>query len=250
MDERALTERLITYDTSQPDGIRACAGFIKGWLESREIDVHDSVFGGLPVLTAGVGPLDAPTIIFHGHLDVVPGHAEQFTPRIEGDRLYGRGAYDMKGSLAAMMCALRDLAEQDKVRVRFVCVPDEESEDIDTRSIDDVVRGGFRGDFAITGEPTDLHVGVQAKGVLAFRLHVHGRSAHGSTPVARRQRGPEGDRRLPANRVPAVLARVLRAVRPPVGQPRAHPGRRRAQQGPGPLPDGRRHPLPAQPGPW
>ena len=182
MDERALTERLITYDTSQPDGIRACAGFIKGWLEAREIDVHDSVFGGLPVLTAGVGPLDAPTIIFHGHLDVVPGHAEQFTPRIEGDRLYGRGAYDMKGSLAAMMCALRDLAEQDTVRVRFVCVPDEESEDIDTRSIDDVVRGGFRGDFAITGEPTDLHVGVQAKGVLAFRLHVHGRSAHGSTP--------------------------------------------------------------------
>ena len=66
--------------------------------------------------------------------------------------------------------------------MRFVCVPDEESEDIDTRSIDDVVRGGFRGDFAITGEPTDLHVGVQAKGVLAFRLHVHGRSAHGSTP--------------------------------------------------------------------
>jgi len=43
VDERALTERLITYDTSQPDGIRACAGFIKGWLEAREIDVHDSV---------------------------------------------------------------------------------------------------------------------------------------------------------------------------------------------------------------
>ena len=182
MDERALTERLITYDTSQPDGIRACAGFIKGWLESREIDVHDSVFGGLPVLTASVGPTDAPTLIFHGHLDVVPGHSEQFSPRVEGDRLYGRGAYDMKGSVAAMMCALRDLADQDLVRVRFVCVPDEESEDIDTRSIDDVVRGGFSGDFAITGEPTDLHVGVQAKGVLAFRLHVHGRSAHGSTP--------------------------------------------------------------------
>ena len=81
-----------------------------------------------------------------------------------------------------MMCAMRDLADQDQVRVRFVCVPDEESEDIDTRSTDEVVRGGFRGDFAITGEPTDLHVGVQAKGVLAFRLHVYGRAAHGSTP--------------------------------------------------------------------
>ena len=88
----------------------------------------------------------------------------------------------MKGGLAAMMCAVRDLSEQDAVRVRFVCVPDEESEDIDTRSTDDVVRGGFTGDFAITGEPTGLHVGVQAKGVLAFRLNVHGRAAHGSTP--------------------------------------------------------------------
>jgi succinyl-diaminopimelate desuccinylase len=182
VDERALAELLITYDTSKPDGIRACAGFIKGWLEAREIDVRDTVFGGLPVLTADVGPPSGPTLIFHGHLDVVPGWTEQFSPRLEGDRLYGRGAYDMKGALAAMMCAMRDLVDQDAVRVRFVCVPDEESEDINTRSTDEVVRGGFAGDFAITGEPTDLHVGVQAKGVLAFRLHIHGRSAHGSTP--------------------------------------------------------------------
>jgi succinyl-diaminopimelate desuccinylase len=182
VDERALAERLITYDTSKPDGIRACAGFIKGWLEAREIDVHDSTFGELPVLTAGVGPASGPTLVFHSHLDVVPGRAEQFSPRIEGDRLYGRGAYDMKGGVAAMMCVLRDLSDQERVRVRFVCVPDEESEDIDTRSIDDVVRGGFTGDFAITGEPTDLHIGVQAKGVLALRLFVTGTAAHGSTP--------------------------------------------------------------------
>ena len=56
MDERVLAERLITYDTSTPDGIRACAGFIKGWLEAREVDVHGTVFGELPVLTADIGP--------------------------------------------------------------------------------------------------------------------------------------------------------------------------------------------------
>ena len=134
------------------------------------------------MLTAAVGPPHGPTLVFHGHLDVVPARTEQFSPRVEGDRLYGRGAYDMKGGVAAMMCAMRDLADQDQVRVRFVCVPDEESEDIDTRSTDEVVRSGFHGDFAITGEPTDLHVGVQAKGVLAFRLNVNGRAAHGSTP--------------------------------------------------------------------
>ena len=100
-------------------------------------------------------------------------------PRIEGDRLIGRGAYDMKGALAAMMCSIRDLCEQDAVRVRFVCVPDEESEDIERRTSDDLVRRGLVGDFAITGEPTNLHVGIQAKGVLACRLLVHGRAAHG-----------------------------------------------------------------------
>jgi succinyl-diaminopimelate desuccinylase len=182
VDERALAERLITYDTSTADGLRAAAGFVKGWLEAREIDVRDHSFGELPVLTAAVGPSEGPTIVLHGHLDVVPGHPEQFTPRVEGDRLYGRGAYDMKGGLAAMMLALHDVSRNSGVRVRFLCVPDEESEDIDRRATDEMVREGFIGDFAITGEPTDLHVGIQAKGVLAFRLNVHGRAAHSSTP--------------------------------------------------------------------
>jgi succinyl-diaminopimelate desuccinylase len=182
VDERVLTERLMTYDTSTVEGLRAAAGFVKGWLEARDIDVRDHAFGDLHVITAEVGPEDAPTVIFHGHLDVVPGHPEQFVPRVEGDRLIGRGAYDMKGGLAAMLYALHDLRDNDKVRVRLLCVPDEESEDIERRTSDDLVRRGFTGDFAITGEPTDLHVGVQAKGVLACKLAISGRAAHSSTP--------------------------------------------------------------------
>jgi succinyl-diaminopimelate desuccinylase len=120
--------------------------------------------------------------VLHGHLDVVPGRPEQFEPRIEGDRLIGRGAYDMKGGLAAMMCALKDIEHQDRVCVRLVCVPDEESEDLDERSTDAVVAAGLGGDFAITGEPTDLHIGIEAKGVLVMRIVVRGRSAHSSTP--------------------------------------------------------------------
>ncbi len=184
MDECALAERLMRYDTSQPDELRAAAGFVRGWLGSREIEVSDVDHHGLPVLMADVGATapDAPTIVLHGHIDVVPAHADQFAPRIEGDRLIGRGAYDMKGALAAMMLAMVDAAAQDRVRVRFVCVPDEESDDVDDRSIDALIAGGLRGDFAITGEPTDLHIGVQAKGVLAARIEVSGIAAHGSTP--------------------------------------------------------------------
>ena len=88
----------------------------------------------------------------------------------------------MKAALAAMMCTLKDVGQQDRVRVRLTCVPDEESEEIDERSTEDVVRRGLGGDFAITGEPTDLHIGVEAKGVLVMRIDVHGRSAHSSTP--------------------------------------------------------------------
>jgi succinyl-diaminopimelate desuccinylase len=182
MDERTLAERLITYDTSQVDQLRAAAGFVKGWLESREVPVSDVEFDGLPVIMAEVGPADGPVVVFHGHLDVVPGREGQFTPRVEGDRLIGRGAYDMKGGLAAMMCAVKDATAQDKVRVKFVCVPDEESEDVTRRSTDELIKDGLRGDFAITGEPTDLHIGVQAKGVLAVRVEISGTAAHGSTP--------------------------------------------------------------------
>ncbi|HEY8867453.1 MAG TPA: M20/M25/M40 family metallo-hydrolase [Solirubrobacteraceae bacterium] len=185
MDEQPLAERLITYDTSTLDGLRSAAGFVKGWLESRDVDVRDHEHEGLPVITADVGAAEgsgAPVVILHGHLDVVPGRPQQFEPRIEGDRLIGRGAYDMKGGLAAMMCAVREAADQDRVRVRFLCAPDEESEDVEQRSTDVLVAGGFTGDFAITGEPTDLHIGVQAKGVLAMRLFVSGKAAHGSTP--------------------------------------------------------------------
>jgi succinyl-diaminopimelate desuccinylase len=184
IDERILAERLIAYDTSKPEDLVAAAGFVKGWLESRDIEVRDHDHNGLPVLVAEVGAAagDVPCVVFHGHLDVVPARPEQFTPRIEGDRLIGRGAYDMKGGLAAMMCALKDVERQERVHVRLVCVPDEESEELDERSTDAFVKRGLGGDFAITGEPTDLHIGVEAKGVLVMRIDVHGRAAHSSTP--------------------------------------------------------------------
>jgi succinyl-diaminopimelate desuccinylase len=182
MDERALTERLITYDTSTLEGMQSAAGFVKGWLEARDVEVTGTVHNGRPVLAATIGPVGGPTIVLHGHLDVVPARPEQFTPRVDGDRLFGRGAYDMKGGLAAMMCALHDLSSEDRVRVHFVCVSDEESEEIEQRGSDYLVEQGYVGEFAITGEPTDMHIGIQAKGVLAMRIEVTGHAAHGSTP--------------------------------------------------------------------
>lgn len=183
MDERLLTEKLIGYDTSTAEGIKECAGFVKGWLEARDIRTDQIECRNLPLTLAEVGPADAPiTLLLHGHIDVVPGRPEQFEARLDGDRLFGRGAYDMKGALAAMLLAVADLREIEGVRVRLGVVPDEESEEDADRGADLLVAEGFLGDFLITGEPTDMHVGVAAKGVVAMRLRVDGLAAHGATP--------------------------------------------------------------------
>jgi succinyl-diaminopimelate desuccinylase len=182
MDELALAKRLIAFDTSSAEGLRRAAEFVGGWLESNDIGAQQTEARGLPVTTAEVGPPHAPTLVLHGHMDVVPGGRDQFEPRVDGDRLYGRGAYDMKGALAVMLLLLLNLRDQDGVRLRLGIVSDEESEEEDNRGSDALVAAGFIGDFAITGEPTNLQVGVQAKGVLAVRIEVRGRSAHGATP--------------------------------------------------------------------
>ena len=146
------------------------------------MEVTGTMHNGRPLLAATVGPQTGPTIVLHGHLDVVPGRAEQFSPRVEGDRLFGRGAYDMKAGLAGDDVRAARPGAQDRVRVHFVCVSDEESEESEQRGSDYLVEQGYLGDFAITGEPTDLLIGIQAKGVLAMRLEVTGIAAHGSTP--------------------------------------------------------------------
>jgi succinyl-diaminopimelate desuccinylase len=177
-----LAQRLIAYETCEPEAIVEAAGFVEGWLEARGIEAERDEVRGLPVVKAEVGPADAPTVVLHGHLDVVPAFKEQFRPRVEGDRLYGRGAYDMKGAIAAMLLVTAAMREQDEVRVRLGIVGDEESEEDNERGSDHLVDSGFIGDFAITGEPTDLHIGIEAKGVLALRLEVGGTAAHGATP--------------------------------------------------------------------
>ncbi|MBV9196018.1 MAG: M20 family peptidase, partial [Solirubrobacterales bacterium] len=79
VDERVLAQRLISYDTSRAEELVAAAGFVKGWLESRDLEVSEHDHNGLPVLIAeaGAGAPDAPCVVLHGHVDVVPGNPEQ-----------------------------------------------------------------------------------------------------------------------------------------------------------------------------
>lgn len=182
VDEAQLAERLIGYDTSRRTELRHAMDFAAGWLEARDIRVVTRGTGSREALCACVG--DGPIrIILLGHMDVVPGHPEQFTARSDGSRLMGRGAYDMKGAVAAMMLTMADLGGgAPGVQVELIITPDEERADPGPNTTEMLVEDGLRADFVICGEPTDLQVGVQAKGVLIMRIDVSGRSAHGSTP--------------------------------------------------------------------
>jgi acetylornithine deacetylase/succinyl-diaminopimelate desuccinylase-like protein len=125
-------------------------------------------------------------IVLAPHMDTV-GHADMpdslFQPRKKGDRLFGRGACDTKGSVAAMLTALLNVARGAKrpreTEIVFAALVDEENNQGGSRAL---VRQDFRADLAIVGEPTRLQVVTAHKGDLWLTARTTGRAAHGARP--------------------------------------------------------------------
>jgi acetylornithine deacetylase len=117
------------------------------------------------------------------HLDTVNATDEQFTPRTKAGRLYGRGACDTKGSVAAMFAALCELARTRQrpadTEIVFAGLVDEEHAQAGSRGL---VAGGFKAELAIVGEATRLQVVTAHKGTMWLCLETRGKSAHGSCP--------------------------------------------------------------------
>jgi len=142
----------------------------------------------LPVVIGRAGRSGGRRIILSGHLDVVPPgdpatwSADPWGAEIRGDALYGRGACDMKGGVAAILAAVRALGESgDLARLDgelFVAfVPSEEDGGQGTLA---AIRAGVTGDLAVITEPSNLDVVVAHAGAITFRLTVPGRAAHAS----------------------------------------------------------------------
>ena len=181
-----LTRRLIRYRSYTPGGAESTIDFINGWFEARGLETARykgaGPHGELSSLVVRVGS-GRPRILLHGHADVVPGDEEQFETLERDGELFGRGVYDMKGALAAMMYAVEDLHVTGcDATVELLIVPDEEREYGGVKGAEVLIQNGHTGDFLITGEPTDFQIGLQAKGVLDLRVTVQGKSAHGSRP--------------------------------------------------------------------
>ncbi|MCS3939595.1 acetylornithine deacetylase [Salinibacter ruber] len=178
------------------------------------------------------GDGDGRSLMWNAHTDTVgvEGMDAPFTPVRQNGRLYGRGAQDMKGSLAAQLIAARTLRESDTSLsgdVLVAAVADEEHKSIGTEALVD----RYDADGAVVTEPTDLELVRAHKGFVWIDLRTQGRAAHGSRPA-------EGiDANMHMGRVLSKLKALNRSLSSDeahalVGPPSLHAGQLRGGDAP------------------
>jgi len=181
VDIIALTRALVDIDsTTGREGVagRWLADYLRGrgWsvVEQRVDDARFNVMA----TAADLAPGSSPAVVFSTHFDCVPPF---FPSRIEGDRIYGRGACDAKGILAAQVASADRFRRDGDSRVGLVFVVGEERGSDGARAANEAAHGsGSR--FLIDGEPTDNRLGLATRGILRLRLRAGGRAAHSSFP--------------------------------------------------------------------
>jgi acetylornithine deacetylase len=185
----SLTADLVRIDSQSPDLVPGAPGeveiarFVARWLEAAgfEVEVEEVAPGRPNVIGTARGAGGGRTLMLNAHMDTVGagGMEAPFEGVLDGGRLYGRGAYDMKASLAAIMVAARGAAT-DGLRgdVVVTAVSDEEFASVGTEAI---ARSRTAG-AAIVAEPTELGVAIAHRGFVAWEIATIGRAAHGSRP--------------------------------------------------------------------
>ena len=184
-----LLADLVAIDSINPDLVSGAAGeatiahYVAEWLTRAGLDVTmDEAGPGRPNVVGIVrGTGGGRSLMLNAHMDTVgvAGMTNPFTPRVEANRLYGRGAYDMKGSLAAcMIAAARAKALALRGDVIVTAVADEESASIGTAS--SVTK--WHADAAIVTEPSHLNLCVAHRGFFWLEVETQGIAAHGSRP--------------------------------------------------------------------
>lgn len=199
-----LTEQLISRPSVTPEDA-GCQKLIAEYLQVMGFSC-ETVFSGpdsfrvenLWALRPGQIGSNAPVLVFAGHTDVVPtGPFEQwtydpFSPTLHNGKLYGRGASDMKTSLAAMVVACEEFLKevQDvKLNIAFLLTSDEEGPSVDGTKImcDWLLQKGQKLDFCIVGEPTSVHqtgdmIKNGRRGTLSGKLTIKGIQGHIAYP--------------------------------------------------------------------
>lgn len=197
MDEiQSLLSKLISIPSVNTMG-RAVSGpeyyetaitaFLEEWLRPLGVEIErQNVLPGRDNLLATYSPPGATRhIMLEVHTDTVPVDSmviPPFTPKIEGNRLYGRGACDNKGPMTAMLLALKRLATEKpagaaKVTLALVC-----DEEYTFLGVQHLAKQKPKVDCAIVAEPTSLDIVVAHKGICRWMIETTGRACHSSTP--------------------------------------------------------------------
>ncbi len=149
-----------------------------------DVELTDALPGRPNAVGVLEGRRPGRSLMLCGHLDTVgvTGMEAPFTPRERDGWLYGRGAQDMKGGVAAMVGAARRLAETGGLAAGRVIVAAVVDEEFESAGAEALVRS-WRADAAVVTEPTDLAIGLGHKGFSWFEVTAGGRAAHGSRPA-------------------------------------------------------------------
>lgn len=152
------------------------------------VQTQDVVDGRFNVIATLKGSGTGKRLMFNGHSDTVGVRnmsIDPFKPFIENDRLHGRGACDMKGSIAAMMIAMKTLTESatpPKGDVLMSLVVGEEYDNAGTKKFISEPRFAKIADAVVVGEPTTLQLAIAHKGYALAEFTTQGKAAHGSMP--------------------------------------------------------------------
>ena len=195
-DLTAATQMLVRVPSVNPSiapreahGESQVAAVARDWLLTHGVRAWlEDVAPGRSNLVAEVGAGAGPLLVFCAHLDTVGTDnmsIPPFDPTVSDGRLYGRGSYDMKGSAAAILVALKTLQRSSfKGRVMAALVADEEYASI---GADDFVKRRCA-DACVVTEPSHGQLILAHKGFVWLRITTNGRAAHGSRVRPRRYR--------------------------------------------------------------
>jgi acetylornithine deacetylase/succinyl-diaminopimelate desuccinylase family protein len=185
-----LLRELVAIDSVNPSLVPGAAG--EGQIAQAiaahmrriglDVELQEAAPGRPNVVGVLEGRARGRSLMLCGHIDTVgvDGMTAPFDPQIRDGRLYGRGAQDMKGGVAAMIDAARAIAGRGLASGRLIvaAVVDEEFASIGA----DALAAAWPADAAVVTEPTDLQVAIGHKGFAWLEVATAGRAAHGSRP--------------------------------------------------------------------
>ena len=190
MNEIELTQELIKINSENPPGNeKEIAKYIKDFLEDLKIQAELIEFGKNRFnVVASIG--SGKGLMLNGHMDTVPAgdlnkwKFDPFEGKIVNGKIYGRGASDMKGGLAAILTAVKNLAkEKFKKKLLLVFVGDEEVSLGGSKYLIKNRKDVFKDvKYGITAECNDLNLTVAQKGITSIKVKFKGKAAHGSRP--------------------------------------------------------------------